>query len=156
MKTRIKVILISLLLLLAASLVIIHHMKQETDIPPLTTDDSAEKWDGKHEEEHKKMDIPTIAIPGIDSLVFKADAMEQKVNFYNPPQNDCLFLMTLYVGNKQVWKSGYVEPEKGYYDIMLSEPIEQGEYNACLLVQCYKEDGTALNSAEVEFKLYAE
>lgn len=64
--------------------------------------------------------------------------------------------MSLYVDDKCYWESGYVEPGKGYYDISLSESIPTGNHNAYLQVQCVKQDGTALNSANVEFNLSVE
>lgn len=49
--------------------------------------------------------------------------------------------MTLFIDNQQYWQSaGGVEPGKGYYD-------------GCLLVECFKEDGTVLNSAKVKFNV---
>lgn len=119
---------------------------------PLKLDESAVVWDG-----NQNLRIPHekggIAIPGFDTLTFTANTTAQRVNFYNPEENSCLFLMTLYVGDAQYWQSGYVEPGKGYYDIELSESLSAGEYDAALLVQCYQQSGEALNSARIEFDL---
>ena len=88
-------------------------------------------------------------------MVFIADQTTQKVNFYNPEINDCLFLMSLYVDEELLWQSGYVKPGDGYYEIELSRALPEGENfkNGCLRIQCYKLDGTTLNSARVSFKL---
>lgn len=157
MKFRKKYLIVLLILLLLVCAAFVYYVNQKPDLPFLTADENADDWDGEHDLYKKQSEIPSIAIPGIDTLVFKADSTEQKVNFHNPKDNtDILFLMTLYVEDKEYWHSGYVESGKGYYDITLSEPIEKGEYNAFLSIQCFKSDGTALNSANVDFNLYVE
>ena len=100
------------------------------------------------EGENKQIDVP-----GFKSLVFISNQTSQKVNFYNPSKNDCLFKLTLYADDKQLWESGYIQPSDGYYDIEISDPLDNGEYEGKLIYQCYKEDGTQLNSAVVSFKL---
>lgn len=154
MKKKITVLIILLLLLLLIGICI--YFKSTPDLPPLSTDGNASEWNGNQDLNKPVTDSPKIGIPGITSLVFNADTTEQKVNFYNPTENDCLFLMSLFVENKCYWESGYVEPGKGYYDISLSEAIPSGNYNAYLQIQCFKQDGTALNSANVEFNLSVE
>lgn len=94
-----------------------------------------------------------IDIPGFKTLVFYTNQTSQKVNFYNPKENDCLFKLTLYADDKQLWESGYIQPNDGYYDIEISDSLNVGEYTGKLLYQCYKDDGTQLNSAVVTFKL---
>ena len=42
---------------------------------------------------------------------------------------------------------------KGYYNITLDDTLESGDYNAYLFVECFKEEGKALNSAKVEFNM---
>lgn len=91
-----------------------------TDIPNrlLEVDEGAVQWEG---EKNRPTDQTpgTIAIPGFDELTFIADQTQQYVNFHNPEVNDCLFLMTLYIQGEPYWQSGYVEPGKGYYTIVL-------------------------------------
>lgn len=152
-KKRITVSACILLLLLIGICI---WFKFTPNNPLLPTDNAATDWNGNQDLNNPATDIPQIAIPGITSLVFHADTTEQKVNFYNPEENDCLFLMRLCVDNTCYWESGYIEPGKGYYDITLSEPIPAGNYNAVLQVCCFQEDGTALNSANVEFDLTVE
>ena len=95
----------------------------------------------------------TGTIAGFDELSFVADQKQQYVNFHNPEVNDCLFLMTLYVDGEPYWQSGYVEPGKGYYTIELSDPLPVGIYKGELRIQCFKANGTELNSAKVTFEL---
>ncbi len=94
-----------------------------------------------------------IAIPGFDSLYFNADQTTQKVNFFNPDINDCLFKMSLLVDETILWESENVAPGKGYYQIDLSKPLPIGEYSAFLKVNCFTLNGEPLNGASVEFRL---
>lgn len=59
----------------------------------------------------------------------------------------------LYIEDKQYWQSGYVNPGKGYYDITLDDVMKTGEYDGALLVECFKNEGAALNNARIEFNL---
>ena len=146
------IIIILLLLLIGA--VIFIFQSQQGNKPVLPTDDNAVSYDGQKDTYRLPNGQNGIAIPGLpESLVFASNQTEQKVNFYNPEGNDCLFLMTLYVDDNPYWQSGYIAAGQGYYDIELIEPIAVGEYNAYLLIQCFKNDGTALNSAKVETQI---
>ena len=122
------------------------------DKPLLPIDELAKKWKGNQDlsssGENKEIDVP-----GFKTLVFKANQTSQKVNFYNPSENDCLFKLTLYADDKQLWESGYIQPNDGYYDIEINNSLDVGEYTGKLLYQCYKDDGTQLNSAVATFKM---
>jgi len=120
----------------------------------LSTDENAQDWEGNQKlPSGTKANDKTIKVPGISSLVFIANQRDQKVNFYNPKENTCLFRMTLYIEDKQYWQSGYVDPGKGYYDITLDDVLKIGEYDGALLVECFKNEGAALNNARIEFNL---
>lgn len=120
----------------------------------IDNDDNAVEWNGKQT-------IPTgngqttqaIEIPGFNELAFISGQTTQQVNFYNPKNNNCYFQMNLYVGNELLWKSDNVKPGYGYYEIELSQKLQQGEYPAYLNIKCYSKDGEALNSANVRFDL---
>lgn len=147
----ISVIVVLLLLLFGAVYII---FQQQADKPLLATDSNAVSFEGEKDTFRLPTGQAGIAIPGLpESLVFAKNQTTQRVNFYNPEGNSCLFLMTLFVDEKQVWQSGYVEAGKGYYTIELSEPIDEGTYNAYLLIQCFRKDGTALNSANVKTQI---
>lgn len=151
MKKR-KICMIMILLLVGIIIFFFFGRSDKTVLLP--TDNNAEDWNGDQKlPSGAKLDSKTIKVPGVSSLVFVADQKGQKVNFYNPKENDCLFRMTLYIEDKEYWQSGYVNPGKGYYDITLDDMLKSGEYNGALLIECYKEEGTALNSAKVEFNL---
>lgn len=154
MKRKHILILLLLLLLIGSAAIFLYYHQQPDNKPDnLITDESADNWQGDQELYKPQSEVPMITIPGITSLVFAPDTVNQKVNFYNPEENDCLFRMTLNIDGKEYWQSGYCAPGKGYYDIELTEPIEAGTYSAYLLVECFKEDGTRLNGANVEFDL---
>lgn len=152
-RKRIYITVIILLLLLLIGAIIYIFCNQPNDSPELPTDENAVTWDGEQKVPKLQNGQKGIAIPGFDTLVFTANQTNQRVNFFNPDSNDCLFLMTLYIDDKPLWKSGYCKPGTGYYDIELSEPLKAGEYSAYLKVQCFKEDGTVLNGAKVEFDI---
>lgn len=154
MKKKKKLVLITLLIFFMA--IIIFLTSHPKNNPLLPTDGNAVSWHGKQDLKQKTTQENKIAIPGFSSLVFNAGTLEQKVNFFNPEQNTCLFKMNLYVNDTLFWESGYVAPGNGYYDIELLDTLTAGEYNGSLLLQCFKEDGSKLNSANVEFNLTVE
>lgn len=153
-KKRFLQIIVLLLLLLLGFAIFFYFGCSDKEKILLLSDENAEEWNGNQNLPNgEKSESKTIKIPGFDSLAFKANQKEQKVNFYNPKENTCLFRMTLFIDDVQYWQSGYVEPGKGYYTISLDKTLESGDYNAYLLIECYKEEGTALNNAKVEFQM---
>lgn len=147
----ISIIVILLLLLIGAAWCFLHN--QSVDKPSLPTDSNAVEYEGDKPTNRLPNGQKGIAIPGFDTLVFSANQTHQKVNFYNPSENDCLFRMTLYVNDEALWQSGYCAAGNGYYDIDISKPLAVGDYPAYLKVECFKADGTPLNGAKVEFKI---
>jgi hypothetical protein len=138
--------------LLLLAFIFLSDWNEDEDNPLLPIDKLAEQWRGKQ-------DLPSsgetkeIIVPGFKTLVFMADTTKQDVNLYNPEDNDCLFKLTLLADEKELWKSGFIKPGDGYYNIELSEPLKAGEYSGKLQYQCYKEDGAQLNGAVVTFNL---
>lgn len=154
MKNKKSLLIITVLLLMLFICLCFRSCTNSDDIGELLPiDDIAEIWQGNQQLPGKATESGRIEIPGFKTLVFAKNERNQKVNFYNPESNDCLFLMTLYVDNEELWKSGYVQPNKGYYDIELNKTLKEGNYEAYLLIECYKEDGKKLNSAKVQFEL---
>lgn len=157
MEKRKKYLLLILLLLLIVVIVVLCLWSFKPDNKDnLPIDNDAVTWEGEQELQHKKSSDNKIAIPCFDSFVFTANQTEQPVNFYNPPENSCLFQMGLYVDGNLLWKSGYVQPGDGYYSITLDESLDAGEYSGSLLINCFLADGTELNSAKVEFTLISQ
>ena len=119
----------------------------------VSPDEFAEKWNGQQElpQGDKSVDVE---VPGFARLVFTSGSKEQKVNFFNPEENEnFLFKFTLYADGKELWESGYCEPGNGYYDIELSEELPTGKYKGVLLTEIFTPDGKALNSAQIEHLL---
>lgn len=143
------------LLLLSGFLIFRSCNQNEPNTPSsLPQDSNAVDWNGNQQLPGVSVPSGKICIPGFDSLVFTAGKTNQKVNFYNPALNgDRVFIMTLFIENKEYWKSGYCPSNSGYYDIELSEPLTEGEYLGYLKIQVFKPDGTELNGAKVEFNL---
>lgn len=147
-------IFILLLLLIGLLILCLRSCEDNSSIKDLLPiDEIAENWEGKQQLPNEKQESGQIEIPGFETLVFTENQKNQKVNFYNPENNNCLFQMNLFVDNIEYWKSGYVSPGKGYYNIELTDTLKSGRYDAYLLYNCYKEDGTKLNGAEVQFEL---
>jgi hypothetical protein len=153
MKKRVYISVIVILLLLLSGAIVYIFCNQPDASPTLQTDENATVWDGEQKTPHLQNGQKGIAIPGFDTLVFIANQTQQKVNFFNPSENDCLFQMTLYVDDEAMWQSGYCAAGNGYYNIDIKKPLAAGDYSAYLQVECFKEDGTALNGAKVEFDL---
>lgn len=148
--------IVVILLITCLILVILLFSKCGNEQPTqnLNPDDSAVTWNGEQNISKPTVDNkPAIAIPGIKEMTFIADQMEQKVNLYNPPTNNCYFQMNLYAEDELIWKSGNVAPGNGYYDIELNKTLPKGEQQGYLLIKCYRKDGTELNSAKLKFNL---
>lgn len=128
--------------------------------PPSTvtmpTDQGVVAWTGEQDLQQPEVEQEMIAIPGYESMTFSADSVKQKVNLWNPETNTCLFHMRLLVGEEQIWESDFVKPGYGFYEIDLAHPLTVGEYGAYLVIECFREDGTALNSAKVKFDLFVQ
>lgn len=152
-KKRLYISLIVSLSLLLFGAVLYIVCSPTIDKTFLPTDKNAVEYEGDRPSHRLQTGQKGIAIPGFDTLVFLANQVNQKVNFFNPVGNDCLFLMTLYVNDAPLWQSGYCAAGTGYYNIELTEPLEPGEYSAHLKIQCFRNDGTELNGAKVEFGL---
>ena len=145
---------ISLLLLIVILLAaILAYLYTDESTPSLPTDANAVNWEGRQMLQQAFSDGGGIAIPGFNSLAFAANQTTQKVNFYNPEINDCLFQLVLLIEDVPVWESENILPGQGFYEIELDEPLQTGEYSACLKVNCFSADGEQLNSATVEFEL---
>lgn len=118
----------------------------------LDLDGDATEWNGNQQlpGENKTQGID---IPGFKSLVFIADQRIQKINLYNPDTNSCYFKITLYADDIELWQSKMVKPGDGFYEIVLDEVLQEGTYDGIVRYQCFKEDGTELNSAKMQFEL---
>lgn len=154
-KTNILIQWIAALLILMIFFPLRHCSSDGGTSTTLSPDNRAAEWSGNQSLPRQAWQEDSgIAIPGFNELAFYENQNDQQVNFYNPATNDCLFLMTLFVNEEQLWQSGYVAPGTGFYEIELDHSLQAGEYDCCLKIQCFRENGEELNSANVNFHLY--
>lgn len=153
MKKKKKFFLIMLIMALLLVALGFLFGRNDSNNKLLPHDDTAQNWDGDQK-------LPTgnksklIEIPGFQSLVFFLNEEKQKVNFHNPESNSCLMKMSLYADDVELWHNeDYLAPGKGYYEIVVDNMPDAGNYAGKLQIQCYTEDGTELNGAVVNFDL---
>ena len=128
------------------------------------------KVEQKTEKDYSNIEMnPNIAIPGYESLEFKARKTKQSVDFYNPDENTCFFRISLVVKDETdtangeegnageetvLWTSDFIEPGEHVKSIKLSKELESGEYTATLKYECFRlQDKTPLNGSNVELTL---
>ena len=97
----------------------------------------------------------SIAIPGYEKLVLKADRTDQDVLLFNPDNNKCFFQIELLSSDGEtLFKSGLLEPGKALYKITLSKTLKAGSYDAVLRYSCFAEGTLSeMNGAETTLKL---
>ncbi len=97
-----------------------------------------------------------ISIPGFDEIVLKADTWIQNVHFKNPESNRCYFVITLYMQDGSLlYKSDLIAPGESINRICLSQLLESGVYENCVLnYACYStKDFQQLNGINTIFTL---
>lgn len=103
-----------------------------------------------------KNNTNSIVIPAANGLNFKAAEINQSVDFYNPVENNCVFVMALYLSdNSLLWKSDDIEPSENISEIIIACPLKKGLYKNCKLVyECYSLDReTKLNGSEIKLEI---
>ena len=92
-----------------------------------------------------------IAIPGYETLSFKAGSRTQTVNITNPPENACAFVLSLALDDGEVlWTGEALSPGEAFTRITLKQALDAGEYPATLHYDCYSlQNNTPLNGAEI-------
>lgn len=93
-----------------------------------------------------------IAIPGYETLSFKAGSKAQIVRLTNPPENACTFVLSLTLDDgTTLWTGKALSPGEAFTRITLTKALDAGEYPATLHYDCYTiEDNQPLNGAEIE------
>ena len=97
-----------------------------------------------------------IAVPGYETLSFKAESELQTVNLKNPAENACTFVMTLTLDEdgETIWKGEALQPGEAYTRITLTRALSTGEYGATLHYDCFSlQDNTPLNGAEIQLTI---
>ena len=128
------------------------------------------KVEQKTEKDYSNIEMnPNIAIPGYESLEFKAGKEKQSVDFYNPDENTCFFRISLVIKDETdtangeegnageetvLWTSDMIEPGEHVKSIKFDKELECGEYAAILKYECFSlKDKTPLNGSNVELTL---
>jgi len=119
-----------------------------TNIVNSTPDENAVIWDGEQFISNPNVNTATGSyIPGFNVLNLVSNSKHQKVNFYNPKENTCLFKMLLFVDNNLVWRSDYINPGYGFYEIDLMREFSPQETTGILKVECYTADQQRLTKS---------
>lgn len=112
-------------------------------------------WNGKQNIDSAAT-AEYVAIPGITDLTLVSNKKEQKVNLYNPEQNNCLMSFCIVVNDETIWQGGKLNPGFGYYDIELLKTLSKGDYIGELITRCYSiENETELNGSKMKINIHA-
>ena len=104
----------------------------------------------------KEKNPASIAVPGYEGLELKADQLEQEISLKNPAQNDCYFIIELYLEDGTLlWQSERIDPGEVSAPIVLLQPLEAGTYpNAVLSYSCFRlDDHSQINGANTKLTL---
>lgn len=99
-----------------------------------------------------------IMLPGMDGINLKSESLEQSVNFFNPPDNKCYFVIQLFLSdNTLLWQSDYILPGESINTITLNKKLNKGKYRNCKLIyNCFAiESKKQLNKGEVIIEITA-
>ena len=96
-----------------------------------------------------------IAIPGYVKLSFAAGKTAQDVSLKNPPENACVFILTLTLeSGEALWTGEALKPGEGFTRITLNRALDAGDYPASLRYTCLSlQDEAPLNGAEIQLTL---
>ena len=100
----------------------------------------------------------SITIPAVSGINLKSGQLQQKVDFYNPKENQCYFVISIYLSDDTlIYKSDYLAPEEKITEITLLQPLQKGTYRNCRIVyNCYTLDNKAtLNSGDVKIEIHS-
>ena len=113
--------------------------------------------EGSGQKQNETSAQGSIAVPGTEKMIFKADQKKQEVNLYNPGKNDCYFKISILLEDETLlFQSGLISPGKGLYEIETKEALSEGEYqNSILRYECFSQDEnlTPLHCAEIKFTI---
>lgn len=98
----------------------------------------------------------SITIPAVSGINLKSGQLHQKVDFYNPKENQCYFVISIYLSDDTlIYKSDYLAPAETITEITLLQTLQKGTYRNCRIVyNCYTLDNKAtLNSGDVKIEI---
>lgn len=147
---------IAVIVLLAVVVVVILLLRSCGDspvIPPTGTDPTKGTLDFTPTGEQQR---DTISLPGMTEITLQSGQLEQAVDFHNPKENACYFVLSLYLSDDTlIYQSGYLAPGERITEIKLNQPLQRGIYGKCRLVyECFTLDNkSALNTGVVVLKI---
>ena len=99
-----------------------------------------------------------IALPQFAWIYLAADTTQQTQTFQNPPQNFAQFRVSIVLDGDTLWESELLKPGETSAPVVLSRPLEAGEYEAYLVYVCFTDDDSMsqLNGANspITLKVY--
>lgn len=113
------------------------------------------KWDGNSITVNRDKNEKYIAIPCFTDLCFESNQTSQKVNIYNPEENECIMDYSIELSDgTTIWQTSNVSPGYGFHDIELTKPLSSGVYEARLITRCFTMDKRSeLNGSSFKFKI---
>lgn len=153
---KIYIFLLALLSIAISVLVCLCVFRGNTDTQPALS--SGIKWDGNNITVNHDKNEKYIAIPCFTDLTFRANQTAQKVNIYNPEENECIMDFSIVLSDGTViWESDNTFPGYGFHDIELTKPLSSGTYEAWLTTRCFTiEKKSELNGSSFKFKINVE
>lgn len=84
----------------------------------------------------------TASIPAVTGIELESNQLAQNVEFYNPEENPCAFVISLYLGDGTlVFTTDSIYPGQTVNDVNLTVKLDSGVYsNAILVYDCYSVD----------------
>ena len=153
-RKRIKRIV--LVVLLAVVVVVILLLRSCGDSPVIPSTDTDPTKGTLNFTPAGEQQNNTIKIPGMTGITMQSGQLEQTVDFRNPKENACYFVLSLYLSDDTlIYQSDYLAPGERITEIVLNQTLQQGVYGKCRLVyQCFTLDNkSALNTGVVVLKI---
>lgn len=153
--------MIYILLLIVVILVLLLLLKccnNKSNTPPHLGDTSQTTSTTKPLDFIPAVDAPSnsITIPAVTGINLKSGQLQQNVDFYNPKDNQCYFVISIYLSDDTlIYKSDYLAPAETITEITLLQTLKKGTYKNCRIVyNCYTLDSKAtLNSGDVKIEI---
>lgn len=113
------------------------------------------KWDGSSITANRDKPEKYIAISCFTDVNFISNQTSQKVNIYNPEENECIMSFAIMLSDGTViWESDNVYPGYGFHDIEITQTLSAGTYEARLITRCFTMDKKSeLNGSSFKFKI---
>ena len=146
--------IIILLLLIALIALLFAFCHKSSDKPPATTEQTQNPLEFEEYQDYKNQ---SISIPGMNGIYLKANQTKQTVDFFNPEENQCYFIISLYLSDGTlIYKSDYIEPGERITDIELLQTLKKGIYKNCTLnYDCFtlNDNKSRLNGSTVKLEI---